>query len=319
MRVLKIIILIFTFTPVYAAQIIPRYQIENYNKDIIRLYRINIYPKDIIKKVEIFSRFFLGKPYYLGALGEGQSAEFDKSPLYRTDRFDCDTYVSAVLALAEANNLRQFQKTIKKVRYQNAEVSYLNRNHFTSIDWNKNNIKNGYLKDITRQFINPKGRPVFALATAYINKPMWYKMKKADTIKYFTKLPKEKEQKLLTNLHDLANKVTVEKSVIPYIPLTTLFKNNKPNNYLFNQIPSGAVIEIIRPNWDLTKTIGTHLNVSHMGLAIRTKNGLVFREASFSEKYGKKIIDISLTTYLKSCLNSPTIKGINVQQIIMEK
>jgi hypothetical protein len=178
-----LLILTFIITPVYAAQIIPRYQMENYNKNIEKLYKANIPTKD---KIAQYSQSFLGKPYYLGALGEGPNGQFDKDPLYRTDKFDCMTFVSTVLALVESKNLREFQKNIKKIRYKNGKVSYLNRNHFASVDWNKNNIKNGYLKDITRRF------PV-AVAVANINKPMWYK-KKADTIKYFTKLSPSQEK-----------------------------------------------------------------------------------------------------------------------------
>lgn len=292
-------------TPVYAAQVIPRYQMENYNKNIEKIYKANIPTND---KIVLYSKFFLGKPYYRGALGEGPNAQFDKDPLYRTDKFDCVTFVSTVLALAESNNLTEFQKNIKKIRYKNGKVSYLNRNHFTSVDWNKNNIKNGYLKDIT---------PRFAVAETNINKPMWYKMLKPNTIKYFTKLSSTQEKELINDLHALSKNTQVEKSTISYIPLSKLFINNKPNTYLFNQIPSGSVIEIIRPNWDLTKIIGTHLNVSHMGLAIRTEKGLMFREASSSKKWGRKIIDVPLITYLRN--NNRSDMGINIQQIILEK
>ena len=48
--------------------------------------------------------YFKGKPYVLGSLGEGKAAIFDKNPIYRTDTFDCETYVSTVLALVVSDD-----------------------------------------------------------------------------------------------------------------------------------------------------------------------------------------------------------------------
>src|SRR5688572_7398635 len=43
--------------------------------------------------------FFLDAPYLLEPLGEGPDGVYSQEPLYRTDRFDCVTYVDTVLAL----------------------------------------------------------------------------------------------------------------------------------------------------------------------------------------------------------------------------
>ena len=100
-------------------------------------------------------------------------------------------------------------------------------------------------------------------------------------------------------------------STIPYIPLSVLFDNaGQANMHLFKQIPNAGIIEIVRPNWDLTKQIGTHLNVSHLGFAIWINNVIFFREAS-SEHH--QIIDVPLIDYLRAAQKSPTIKGINIQ------
>ncbi len=37
------------------------------------------------------SEEFLGKPYILGALGEGPKARYDQFPAYRVECFDCVT------------------------------------------------------------------------------------------------------------------------------------------------------------------------------------------------------------------------------------
>src|SRR5688500_5113048 len=62
----------------------------------------------ISARVEKVSAAFLNKPYLLGALGEGSSAIFDQFPRYRIDGFDCETYVTTVLAIALAPNLHEF-------------------------------------------------------------------------------------------------------------------------------------------------------------------------------------------------------------------
>ena len=68
---------------------------------INQLYHSQIIkPKaNLAQRIDAISAQFLGKPYLLGALGEGEQGYYDSSPLYRTDAFDCETYVDTVLAL----------------------------------------------------------------------------------------------------------------------------------------------------------------------------------------------------------------------------
>ena len=81
---------------------------------------------------------------------------------------------------------------------------------------------------------------------------------------------------------------------------------------LFKQIPDGAIIEIVRPNWDLTQTIGTHLDISHIGFVFWKHQALYFRQAS---SIYKKVVDVPFVDYLSQALKSSTIKGINIQMI----
>nr|WP_277619301.1 N-acetylmuramoyl-L-alanine amidase-like domain-containing protein [Legionella norrlandica] len=81
-------------------------------------------------------------------------------------------------------------------------------------------------------------------------------------------------------------------------------------------MPNGAIIEIVRPNWDLRKEIGTALNISHLGFAIWINDKLYFRQAS--SQYGK-VIDVPLIDYLDKARSSPTIKGINIQVVLPTK
>lgn len=276
-------------------------------------HRLNRMPNlSMAERIDWISARFKGNDYILGSLGEGPDARYDQFPRYRLDAFDCDTYVNTVIALAQGDSLKSFQRFINLARYQQGKVDYLARNHFTSIDWNRNNQNRGLLQDITLLIQNPNQQPVAKWAIAVIDKSGWYAHKTIGIIRLQKKDPVEEKKRL----HELKAKGHSFKPVIskiPYLPLTALFdKNNKPNLYLFDQIPNGSVVEIIRPNWDLKKQIGTSLNVSHLGFAIRSKGRLIFRQASSSLN---KVVDVSLIDYLKDAKNSPTIKGINIQII----
>lgn len=282
------------------------------NVSIQELYHtLNTMPKtSIVERIDWISNHFSGAVYVLGSLGEGPKAKFDQFPQYRVDAFDCDTYVNTVLSLALANSLESFKQCLKLTRYKNGNVSYINRNHFTSIDWNKNNQQRGILKDITLSIKNQEKQSVAVFADALIDKPNWYAHKTISTIRLQHE-NKIKQEELLAELKNSGSKLEIANSTIPYLPLTALFpKKDEPDLYLFSQIPNGAIIEIVRPNWNLRKLIGTSLNISHLGFAIRIKDQLYFRQAS-SQK--GKVIDVPLIDYLKEAQNSPTIKGINVQ------
>lgn len=273
-------------------------------------HRLNAMPNtSMTDRLSWFSAQFKGRAYLLGSLGEGPDARYDQYPRYRTDAFDCDTYVNTVLALALASSVETFQQCLKHNRYSEGKIAYLKRNHFMSIDWNINNQRRGLLQDITLTFKDHNNKPVAQYAHALIDKSSWYAHKTISTIR-LQKDDAAEQQKRLVELKAKAKNLQVTPSRIAYIPLTALFTNGKPNKQLFDQIPQGAIIEIIRPNWDLRKEIGTALNVSHLGFAIWVNGQLFYREAS--SQLGA-VVDVPLIDYLKEAQKSPTIKGINVQ------
>jgi len=285
------------------------------DSSITALYHtLNSMPNiSMANRIAWLSKQFIGKKYILGALGEGPQARYDQFPRYRVDGFDCDTYVNTVLALALANSPAVFQQCLRLNRYKNGHISYIDRNHFTSIDWNINNQQRGVLKDITLEIKNKRNETVAKWAVALINKPGWYAHKTKTTIR-LQKFDRQREEQLLAELKNKGRTLKATTSKIPYIPLTALFaKNGEPNMYLFSQIPDGAIIEIVRPNWDLQKLIGTSLNISHLGFAIWVNHQLFFREAS-SQLY--KVVDVFLIDYLKDAQHSQTIKGINIQVVL---
>lgn len=292
------------------------YDMQAYDKALTELYA-SAKQKKIEKmpeRIAFFSAAFLGKPYELGALGEGQKGHYDQKPFYRTDSFDCLTYTSTVLALAQSDTFSNFKKHMANVQYREGKIAYVNRNHFTSFDWNSVNQKLGYIKDITRDIKSESGWPVYKTAKAYINKGAWYQQKTLSTLNLIKPTDKRIAESLLRDLKKSGSKLKNEYSAIDYIPLTVLFaKNGKPNFYLFSQIPDGSIVEIVRPNWNLEKIIGTNLHVSHLGFVIHTPEGIMFREASTIHH---EVVDIPLTEYLRNYLDSPTIKGINIQAVV---
>ena len=293
-------------------------QEQQADQSINQLYhRLQTMPtSDMSTRITDISKQLLGKPYLLGALGEGIDGQYDQYPLYRTDAFDCETFVDTVLALALASDKSGFDQCIRQIRYRDGQVTFTNRNHFASLDWNKNNQRQGFVKDITEKFVNEKNQPVAKMATALINKPAWYQHFDENRIRV-DGISEAEKIKRLEKLKIGGSKLKSVSSSIPYIPLTALFdKAGKANEYLFKQIPNAAIIEIVRPNWELSKQIGTNLNVSHLGFAIWSNGTLMFREASSTEG---QTIDVPLIDYLHNALKSPTIKGINVQIVVPGK
>lgn len=263
-------------------------------------------------RIAYFSEQFLGHPYALGALGEGPRARFDQNPLYRTDAFDCETYVDTVIALARAHNIAEFQHNIRHIRYRNGHVSFVDRNHFTCLDWNHNNQHQGIVTDITTSLRDANDSPTANMAHAIIDKPNWYQHFSLAIIRLHHSTPTERAQRL-AELKRKGLHLKRETSTIPYIPLTALFdQSGHPNTQLFNQIPNAAIIELVRPNWDMEQQIGTHLNVSHLGFAIWKNGVLLFRHATSTENH---VVEVPLIDYLRETQKSPTIKGINVQVV----
>lgn len=289
----------------------------NADKTISSLFQqqLNAQNQPIAQRLFDVSNGFLSKPYFLGALGEGLKGQYDQYPLYRTDAFDCLTFVETVLAISLAHNLESFKHGIKKIRYRKGNVSFISRNHFTDLDWNLNNQKEGILTDITLKFHDEKQQRIALLAHAKIDKPSWYQHFSISRIRLKERSVAEQRRRLIM-LKKSGLQLRSEDSSIPYIPLTVLFDDEgKPNQYVFKQIPDGSVIEIVRPNWDLTESIGTHLNVSHLGFAFWRKGILIFRNASSSQG---AVVDQPLIEYLQLARQSPTIKGINIQWILAQ-
>lgn len=263
------------------------------------------------QRLEYISEAWLNKPYLLFALGEGENAAFDQHPLYRTDAFDCETFVDTVLALTLAKNMDEFKQNMNKIRYRNGQVEFIQRNHFTGLEWNIHNQQQGFIQDITPS-ITHNNKPIYVLSQTPINKGSWYQHLSENRIY----LPKSSDKQKLIQYQKLKSLGRTQESAtseVTYLPLTQLF-NTKGHIHpdILKQIPNGSIMEIVRPQWNLEKQIGTQLDISHLGFLIHKNNNIYFRNASSTHQ---KVIDEKLEDYLKKCLKSPTIKGIHIEKI----
>ncbi len=248
-----------------------------------------------IQKIKLYSKIFLDQTYRGGVLGEGEKGRFDKDPMYSFEAFDCTTYVETVLSLVNAENFLDFLKIMKEVRY-NSYPSYENRNHFISLDWINDNFSffSEYTERLPAQVYE---------ALAFINKTAWYQSK--SSLEGFGEtLDIEEEKKRIKEFQGLGRFQKNEYASLPYISIEDAIKKD-----VIKAIPNGSIINIVRPNWDLKKYIGTHLNISHQGIIIKNKKGIFLRHAS-SE--AGKVADMPFKDYLSRYISHKEIKGINV-------
>lgn len=261
---------------------------------------------DLTTRLDKFSKIFLGLPYGDGGpLGEGENGRYDQDPLYRFDTYDCTTFVETMMALALSRDVSEFEHHLDEIRYEHGKISYLTRNHFTDLQWIPFNIQNGYLKEINDQVLPAQG---IKMAEALINFPNWLRSIKIAEIRAPQASMEEKEA-LLEELHQQANNYVAQMARVPYLPIVTLVKSPK----LLDRIPTGTLVNFVRPNWDLTDLIGTHQNISHQGFLFRKGKTLYLRHASSSGE--KKVMEVPFIDYLKKFENHPTMKGIHLMKL----
>ena len=256
------------------------------------------------KRLDVISKIFVGFPYGKGGpLGEGLSGRFDQDPLYRFDAFDCTTYVETIMALAFARDVNEFEDYQDKIRYEDGIVDYLKRNHFTDLQWIPNNIANGFMSELTYDVVHSSE---VKMAEALINFPGWLKSHKLEQI-IVPLASREEKLSILEELHALAASFETSIARVPYIEISRIL--SRPQ--ILNKIPTGAVVNFVRPNWDLTEAAGTHQNISHQGFLFRSGKTLYLRHASTQGK----VEEVPFIEYLGRFRNHGTLKGIHLMKI----
>lgn len=270
---------------------------------------------DTAARIDYFSKIFLDKPYLLYPTGEGIAGKFDQSPIYRFDCFDCITLVNTVMALSFASSAQEFREYMIRLVYRDNTPTFLTRKYFMTVDWNPHNVEQGFIADITENFVDVNNQPLVQVARNNYERRRWFLKRDVDDIKLLDAVTAQQQQQLLRQLHSLAEYVHDEIGELAYLPLSKLFDADKqPQMDYFLQMPNAAIVEIVRPNWDLRDKIGTNVNVSHIGFVFWKNDQLIFRHAS--QLHGK-VEDVLLTDYLRFNLADPTVGGINVHKIIL--
>ncbi len=267
------------------------------------LFRFNL-EHDPSLRLELISRLFLNYPYGKGGpLGEGINGKYDQDPLYRFDTFDCTTYVETITALALSKDVEEFEYKLNNIRYEDGDIDYLKRNHFTDLQWIPANIENGIFSEMTLDIASPAD---ILIAEALIDFPAWIQSHRVDQINVPLASLKEREE-LLRQLKEESHYPEAQTVRIPYLSINMILA--RP--HLLKKIPSGVIVNFVRPNWDLTETTGTHQNISHQGFLFRINKSLYLRHASSTGV----VEELPFIDYLKRFRNHPTLKGIHLLKI----
>ncbi len=277
---------------------------EKYNLEINKLFSNK---DNYFDRIDDISATLLGAEYKVNPLGEDVYGEFDQAPLYRSDFFDCLTFVNAVIALSRSGSVEEFSRWMIKLNYRDQKVDYLFRHHFMTSDWNPCNQKLNIIKEYTVNCVSQLDRVVEA--RAFIDKKNWL-TKKTEADLFFVDNTDKKIA--LKKLQNSTNHFVNEESIIHYIPMDLLLKGKTIYAELVQRITPMNVIELVRPNWDLRDSIGTCLNVSHLGFLIKKGEDLIIRHAS---KIAGKVVEADLRDYLEGLEDDGTIGGLNIQKL----
>lgn len=268
--------------------------VREISRTLKQLHKKNPVLQDRIGAV---SSYFLGTPYKLGPLGEGKTGEFDQDPLVSFKAADCTTLVEEVMALSLEPDLSEALKTLRKIRYRDGRVSYETRNHFPETDWIANNVRAGFLRDITRDVAGDRTR----LAHKLISKRDWYASKTREDLKGFSGASPEELEEKLKRFRELGRQFQDEVSTVPYVPIDMLFS-------VIDKIPSGTIANLVRED-----VPDKPILISHQVLIIEKDGGKYVRHAA----YEKKVEDVPALKYFDRYAGAKwRLIGINLNRII---
>lgn len=104
------------------------------------------------KRIDILSQSLLGLPYTPNPLiGSASSKEIFTVSL---DGFDCVTYIETVLALSLAAGARDFDRWVRRIRYDGGRVRWNLRNHYMTT-WLRNNRRQGIIGFVSIPGVTP--------------------------------------------------------------------------------------------------------------------------------------------------------------------
>ncbi len=215
--------------------------------------------KTLSERIDHWSGMFLGTPYAIDPLGEGNGP--DPDPLFDPCHVDCETMVEQTLALSFSRTPAEVMNWMRVMRYHGCEVTQSHRFFTMAGSWIPGNIALGYLKPIKglktrrmRRFVRPEGR--------------WRNPFKSR----------------LTAMGRLAPRGWQH---IDYVPIDWI---HDQRGLLAQHTPALAMVVAARQ-------LGNPFMVTHMGLLLRDGNGrLFFRHAS---SLHHRVMDVPLEHYVR--------------------
>ncbi len=239
---------------------------------------------------------FLGVPYVLGPLGEGQRGEFDRGPLASYTALDCTTFVEETMAFALGGDEASSLDLLRRIRYRGGVISYETRNHFTEADWLPNNIAAGFLRDITGEVAGAGVRAV----RKTVSKRAWYQGKTEADLKGFDYETPAQRAARLARFRALGENMPDQDVTLSYVPLEDLAA-------LLPRIPAGTVVSLVREARDDKPTV-----VSHQFFIFDGPSGKIIRHASF----GKAVLDVPAADYVSRLAGSSwRVLGFNLAAV----
>ncbi|MBI5200320.1 MAG: DUF1460 domain-containing protein [Elusimicrobia bacterium] len=251
---------------------------------------------DLAGRVDAVSAHFLGTPYKLGPLGEGEAGEYDRDPLVRFDQFDCTTFVEEVAAFSLEPDFASAEELLKKIRYKDGVVSYETRNHFPETDWIPNNMAAGLLSDVTAKVAGRRMKWVFKT----IRKNEWYLAKSTSDLEGFSAESEESKAARIEKWRAAGAEFKDESARLPYLPLEDL-------PALAAKIPDGTIGNVVREALPEKPIV-----VTHQVLIFQRPGGPIIRHAA----YGKQVQDEPLLGYFAKFKDAKwRVLGLNLNAI----
>lgn len=194
---------------------------------------------DLAARLAYVSEPFVGAPYRLSPLGEGDGASPDPDPRIRFDAFDCTTFVETTIALALADDLDGARRLLDVIRYKDGRVDYLARRHFPESEWIPDLVRMGVLVEATREI----GGADVIVASKKLDRKLWARSKKH---KGAPPLPDER--------------IPEGVFAVDVWPLEAALKDPQ-------RIPPGTLVDVVRADY-----ASAPVRVSHQGIVVE-KNG----------------------------------------------
>ena len=190
---------------------------------------------------------FLETPYVLSPLGEGEG--LDPDPTFRLDAVDCLTFVEQTLALSLAHTQAEVAALLERLRYA-SEPRYEDRNHLMEAQWLPNNLRKGFLVDVTRRY----GGADVERAEKALTDLTW-----SSRTSSALQLPRKRQPRGTFGLE--------------IIPLAAVMAHAR-------DVPSGTLLLVVREDKPLLPT-----RVKHLGFVVQKKKRTYLRHAARNGKY----------------------------------